>query len=221
MNRESTLHFRYQPKDDNIVLIGGPRSGKTHLVKHLIIPLLKGPTWVWYPEEREDRLPQFVTSLGWPVVSTVEDLPYGKALVYPSDRSLTQFENFCAKADSHTNLTLIVDEAEYYVGKYKIRSPSFERIVNGGRPKGLCWICIARRPQQLHNDILHAATHVFCFEFNLPGDIEFMSKWTGPKVWGFIPPDQRKPAYRNLPMIPEHGFVYWSKDEGHSEVGRL
>lgn len=217
----NVLDFNYDQYDDNIVLVGLPKSGKTHCLKKLIIPLLKGPCWIWYPEQREDRLPDFVRAEGWQVVRSVDELPYGRALIYPRDRSIEEFERFCERADALSNLTLIVDEAEYYVGKYKIRAPSFARIVNGGRPRGVCWVAIARRPQQLHNDILHGATHVFSFAFDLPGDIELMSKWVGPKVWGFLPPDQRKVAYRHLPQLPQHAFVYYNKDTNYRGVGKL
>ncbi len=215
------LDFKYDQFDDNIVLVGLPKSGKTHALKKMIIPALQGQAWIWYPEQRDDRLPEFVKSRGWHVVRDIDQLMYGRGLIYPRDRSIDEFERFCERANNLSNLTLVVDEAEYYVGKYKIRSPSFAQIVNGGRPRGLCWVAIARRPQQLHNDILHAANHVFCFAFDLPGDVEFMSKWVGPQVWGFLPPDQRKAAYRQLPILPQHAFVYYNKDTNYRGVARL
>ncbi|MDG6919766.1 MAG: hypothetical protein JRN62_10095 [Nitrososphaerota archaeon] len=215
------MEFSYDQYDDNIVLVGLPKSGKTHALKRLIIPSLRGSAWIWYPEQRDDRLPDFVKSQGWQVASSIDQLKLGRALIYPRDRSIEEFDRFCERADALSNLTLVVDEAEYYVGKYKIKSPSFARIVNGGRPRGVCWVAIARRPQQLHNDILHAANHVFCFAFDLPGDLEFMSHWVGPEVWGFVSPEKRKTAFRTLPQLPQHAFVYYNKDTNYRAVGVL
>lgn len=215
------LLFEYDPCDDDIFLVGKGGSGKTFLLKMLLLALYSGPAWIWYPERRDDGLPEYVRELGWQVVGRVDELPYGRALLYPRDKSIEVFDKFCKKAIEHTNLTVIVDEAHSYVGKYKFKSKGYQEIVNKGRPRGVCMVNVARRPQQMHNDILADADHIFCFDMDLPGDITFMEKWIGPLVEGFLAPDERKPQYRNVPGIGKYGFVYRNMKTGLTEVANL
>lgn len=208
------LHFRYSPFEDDVLLMGRGGTGKTHLLRKAILPSLKNVAWWLYDTRHQYGDVAEATH-------TIADLPYGQAVYQPYEASDTDFEAFCAKANTWSNLVVAVEEAHLFVGKYKIRSKSFEHIIKAGRPKGVTWIVITRRPQMLHNDILSDAEHIFCFELELPSDLLYVQKWIGEEVQLFLPPDRRMvEALRSQPVLPEHSFVY-KRIDAKAEVGRL
>ncbi len=208
------IRFEYDAFDDDILVIGKGGRGKTHLMRNLIIPALrKEPFWLWDPQWQYSNVPAHVTH-------RLEDMPYARAIFQPIDKSDDVFDSFCKKAESWDNLVVAVEEAHLYSGKYKIRSRYFEKIVKSGRPHGVTWIAVGRRPQMIHNDILSDADHVFCFEMELSSDFEYMSKWIGEKVWLLAEPERRR-ALTDKPRAAEHSCVYYNAKTGQSEVFKL
>jgi hypothetical protein len=210
------LRVRYRPYEEDMLIAGKGGSGKTHLVMKGLMKAARYNCWVWDYRWQYDRL----RYEGFAITHDLPSLPYGRAVYQPRDKSVDAFDAFCAKAERWDNLVIVVEEAHRYAGKYKIRSDSFAAIVNAGRPHGVTWICITRRPQQLHNDILADADHVFVFEHDLPGDIKYLQTWVGAEVQMLLPPEQRT-AFRDRPKLPEHSFVYKNLSTGEIQVGRL
>ena len=212
------MQFNYDPLDEDIAIFGKGGSGKSHAMRELILKSIKRePYWLFDGDWRyvgRDGIAQV------PIVHEVKDLPYGQAIFQPYDKSLVTFDDYCKKAFSWSNMVVAVEEAHLYTGKFKIKSPYFERVVKAGRPKGISFVIIARRPQMIHNDVLSDADHIFCFSMELTSDYEFMAKWIGDKVWLLRPPDQRK-KLRDQPAQPAHTGVYYETKTGRSELFRL
>jgi hypothetical protein len=218
-HHQQQLKIRYRPYEEDILISGKGGSGKTYLVLNGLMKAARYNCWVWDYRWQYDRL----RYEGFLITHDLPSLPYGRAVYQPRDKSVSAFDAFCAKADSWNNLVIVIEEAHRYAGKYKIRSDSFAAIVNAGRPHGVTWICITRRPQQLHNDILADADHVFVFEHDLPGDIKYLQTWVGAEVQLLLPPEQRTVYgwFKDQPRLPEHSFVYKNLSTGEIQVGRL
>ena len=179
----------------------------------------KIPCWVWDARHQYSEL-----SEDFEIVHSIKELPYTKAILQPDSTDLETFDQFCKKALSWNNLVVVVEEAHLYSGKYKIKSKGFAEIVNAGRPLGISFIAITRRPQQIHNDILSDAEHIFCFDVELPTDVEYMTKWIGQEVQLFLAPEQRKIegfGYGSQGRLAPHSFVYRNIKDGSTEIGRL
>jgi hypothetical protein len=208
------MKFSYDPLDEDVLIFGKGGTGKSHALQNLVLNSIKREPWWLFDGDWRDSVS------GARVVHNVKDLPYGQAILQPHDKSLATFDDFCKKADSWSNLVVAVEEAHLYTGKYKIKSPYFEKIIKAGRPKGISFVCISRRPQMIHNDILSDGDHIFCFAMELTSDYEYMEEWVGEKIWLLRAPEQRK-KLKNEPATKEHTGLYYNTRSGESSLFRL
>lgn len=213
------MTFHYRPFEDDVLLVGKGGSGKSYYLKHMILESCTYPLWLWDHRHQYGDL----AAKGFTVTHGIEELPYGRAIYQPYNLSAESFDRFCAKADSWSNLVVAVEEAHLFTGKFKFYSESFGNIVRSGRPKGVTWIVISRRPQDVHNSILGDAEHIFCFEMELPSDVDYMRKWVGSEVELFVDSEDRPtPSMRNgQPRLPPHSFVHKDVNTGTVEIGRI
>lgn len=215
---DGILDLNYSPFEDDVIIMGRGGTGKSFLLRNLFLGHAKYPIWVWDFRWTYSDLSQ----LGFRVTHSLLELPYGRAVYQPERSDVETFDLFCQKADSWTNLVVAVEEAHLFTGKYSFKSAGFENLVKAGRPKGISLITITRRPQQLHNDILSDADHIFCFTLELPNDVLYVKKWIGAQVELLLAPEYRTvPQLKGLPQLTEHSFVYKAVKEGRTDMGRL
>lgn len=212
------MTFNYRPMEDDVLFVGKGGSGKSFYLKHMILEHCDYPLWLWDHRHQYTDLAQ----RGFAVSHDLRELPYGRAVYQPFNLSTDHFDEFCAKADTWSNLVVAVEETHLFVGKYKM-PPHFGSIVRSGRPKGVTWIVVTRRPQDCHNSILGDAEHIFCFEMELPNDIDFMKKWVGKEIELFRDSqDRQDPMMRNgSPRLPPHSFVHKDINTGEVEIGKI
>lgn len=218
-NRKLTFSFTYNPFNEDVLVVGRGGCGKTYLVKNLFLKAFAGrsarvPFWLW------DHRWQYLLD-GIETVYKVEDLKAGSQILQPFNKSIADFDHFCEKALYLSNSVIAVEETHNFTSKQKIKSDNFAEIINAGRPRGLDWICVTRRPQQLHNDILSDADHIFCFDMELPSDVKFMRQWIGTEVELLLEPRLRKENKSGSPKLAAHHFVYKDVTRGIIEVGKL
>jgi hypothetical protein len=202
MNKEP-FRFDYEPFEQDVLLVGMGGSGKSYCLNKLFVNALPVPFVAWDSQWTLSN-PEIET------VHEVKDVPYGRSILQPYNKSSSTFDSLCEKIYSWQNIVLIVDEAHEHTGKFKFKSEYFGLIANAGRPKGISLVTATRRPQQLHNDLLSNVKHIFCFKIDIQGDIEYMEKWVGSIVERFLPdPRRRKSAWeKNEPTIPDYHAVY-------------
>lgn len=212
------LDFHYRPFEEDVLIMGAGGTGKTYLLSNLFLQNATYPLWLWDFRWQYGSLAR----VGFHIAHFPYELPYGRAVLQPHSSDLDTFDAFCSRAESLTNLVVAIEEAHLFTTKFSFKSKGFERIIKAGRPKGISWVCITRRPQQLHNDILSDADHIFCFRLELPNDILYVSKWLGQEVQLHLDPKYRTvPQLKGQPQLPPHSFVYKSVPESRTDVGKL
>jgi DNA helicase HerA-like ATPase len=227
------LQFEYNVFEHDVLCVGKGGTGKTYLANIFFIPALKKANvpFVVYDPQRS-----FGTPFEHPdIVYDIEDIPVGGSAIYrPARRDVADFDRFCekilhpAEGVEGGNIIVIVDEVHFFSSKHKIKSENFREIVNGGRPRGICWICLTRRPASVHNDILSDAELIFSFEQELPSDVVFMSKWIGIQAFLHLEPEQRDVIspkinlmLNHAPKLPPHHFILRQTDTGTVSIGKI
>lgn len=226
------ISIPYDPWDQHVVIFGKSGSGKTYLLKNKLMRDIGrshvAACWVYDSQEQYADLAGY----GFSVTNSLANLPYGKVVFQPGRVENEDFDAIAERAFNARNLVLVVEEAHFYIGKYTIRSKPFEQIVKGGRPRGVTYVAVTIRPQDVHNTVITQASHRFCFQLEVPTDYDYLYRWFGPKTELLKPPvirDRRRlanipevrrdPSLAELPL-PDHSFVYRDPD-GNVEVGRL
>lgn len=226
------VSISYDPWDQHAVVFGKSGTGKTFLLKNKLMRDIGrshvAACWVWDSQGQYADLAKY----GFTVTRSLSDLPYGKVVVQPQSISDEDFNDVCERAFNIRNIVIVVEEAHFYVGKYTIRSKAFNEIVKGGRPRGVTYIAVTIRPQDVHNTVITQASHRFCFALEVPTDYDYLYRWFGPKTellkpplirdrrrLAHIPEVRRDPSLADLPL-PDHSFVY-RDPVGNVEVGRL
>jgi len=125
---------------DIIWVTGKRRSGKSHWVKHFLLPKIPVPVLIWdYNWEYTQHVHAVTHGLNF-------DLTLRRIAYQPIRKREIDFEKFCKKANKLDNYMLVIEEVERYATSYRI-PPSLEDIIDTGRHKGIGLICTSRRPR--------------------------------------------------------------------------
>lgn len=62
-------------------------------------------------------------------------------------------------------------------GKFYDRNPHVATLIQQGRGRGVGFIGVSQRPQELHTTLISQSTHVFSFWFHQRADIEYMKSY--------------------------------------------
>jgi len=180
-------------------------SGKTTLARTILDRVPKIPRWIWSPQRPLDLYGGY----GQPVAS-VKELKRG-AYIYTGEFGPRQFDAFCAAAMREANLLLVIDDVHEYVKKQQIPE-QFARLINSGRNRGICSIFLSPAPNLVHNTVLQACQHIFCFRMGLESQVEWLAKnYYGADAYVLLPRRlrKRKPSIGdNYDILPPHSYLY-------------
>lgn len=214
-----SLEFNFTAYNEDIVIIGMKGSGKTYLANKMLQGF-KNLNVVVY-----DFNFQFFDSHAV-VIHTLEDLfslyeqqKGGHFIFQPFDKSEQMFTKFCEWVFNRGNCVCMIDEVHQYVSKQRILK-AYNDLILSGRPRGISVISISSRPQNLPNNALTNAKHIFAFKLNLESDIVFLESWLGAQAWELLPQEQRK-KNQQADMIPEHSFYYRDTTKGAGVIGKI
>jgi len=212
------LDWEFTAFNEDCVIIGKKSSGKTYLANELLRGLKNIPVIVFdFNWQFHDSRAVVVHNLQ--EVFKIFDEHKGHVIFQPYDKSQAVFESFCAQIFARSNLVNLIDETHVYVSKQGICKP-YNNLILSGRPRGISTISISSRPQNLPNNVLTNARHIFAFKLNLESDILFLQSWLGDQAWELLPKEQRK-KNQDAPELPEHSFYYRDTEKGAGMVGKI
>jgi hypothetical protein len=216
VNYVDSVDFQYNVYQEDVVIIGKKREGKTDRAKKILESIQDVPYWIW-------DFGNVFTGYGH-VVHSIDDLQYGQYVVQERDKSETRFRQFCQKIidgamnGELTNLVIVIDEIHQYVRKQSILQELYN-IVMSLRNFGICGIYISTRPQAIPNWILENVTHVFAYRLELSGSIIWLRDYLGMEAWLLLPKDKRKFLFsEKYKDLPQHSFIYRNQNESKPQV---
>lgn len=220
INYVKDFKFTFEVGTENSVFIGAHFQGKTFAAANLIALPLLGVyrQWAWdyhgriYMELTKQRLtPQQSQMLRDSKTRFVSDLGAATSFLSPPlDRSESMFLKFCALVCKQHDMHVLFDEIHNYNSAHRI-SGLLGRVVRDMGNRNVSYTAIFQRPAENHKSIISNAKHRFMFAFDVPTDIDYMSRWIGTEANLFLPPQLRR-FYKDEPQLPPHSFVYRNQD---------
>ena len=204
--------------NEDCIIVGMKGGGKTYLANEILHSLTNIPVIVFdFNWGFHDSRAVVVHNLQ--EVFKIFDEMKGHVIFQPYDKSKAVFESFCTEIFARSNLVNLIDETHVYVSKQGICKP-YNNLILSGRPRGISTISISSRPQNLPNNVLTNARHIFAFKLNLESDIIFLQSWLGDQAWELLPKEQRK---KNLdaPELEQFSFYYRDTQKGAGMVGKI
>lgn len=153
--------------DERVFVCGKTGSGKTTLVKKLLIPEIT--RFVFYDPKCQEVLTDVVVCRK--VEEVAEALRNGddKIHLQPLDASDENFNSFCRVIFECGNVVLIVDEIARHCGIASIPR-YFDYCIRMGRSRNIGMVLCTQRPNIVHNNVLSEAEHFFLFQQTHPND---------------------------------------------------
>ena len=213
------IDFNFTAYNEDVVIVGMKGSGKSFLANELMRGL-RGINCIAFDFNHQFHDAHAVISHDvTELFMMYRKLNGGHYILQPYDKSENTFNRFCTEIFSLNNCVALIDECHQYVSKMRILKP-YNDLVLSGRPRGISVISISSRPQNLPNNTLTNARHIFAFKLNLESDVKFLESWLGPPAWELLPQDQRR---RNIdsPEIEEHSFYYRDTLQSGGLIGKL
>ncbi len=124
---------------------------------------------------------------------------------------------YLRKADDHTTVQLICDEADRYVPQNIPKNPEAKRAfkamdtcVRLGRSSGLGVTLISQRPAVINKDVLTQAHMMICHQVTGPHDKAALTEWVRAND-----PDHEKEFFNSLPQLKVGEAWFWKPgDDG-------
>ncbi len=183
-------------KGFDVVLLGG---------EHADIPLA---------ERSGAAVARLVTEQGASVVIDTGGLTVGQYTRWFIDFAGTLYTSI--KSPLH----LIIDEAHYFMPQGKVPDPETgrmlhagNRLMSGGRSRGIRGLLITQRPQKLHKDSLTCADSLIAMRVISPQDRKAVKEW----IDGAADPDQGKAVLDSLAQLKKGDGWVWFPEGGHLE----
>lgn len=182
---------------DRIVLLGG---------QHADIPLA---------ERSGAAVARLVTEQGASVVIDTGGMTVGEYTRWFIDFAGTLYTTI--KSPLH----LVIDEAHHFMPQGKVLSPDAgkmlhagNRLMSGGRSKGVRGMMITQRPQKLHKDSLTCADTLIAMRLTAPQDRAAVKEW----IDGMGDPLQGKRVLDSLAGLQRGQGWVWYPEGGHLEL---
>lgn len=211
--------FDFAVGADNSVVIGAHFQGKTHFAANMICRPLLGHfdqiVWDYHGNIHKEIMKQRLT----PKESHILLLSKGTNLlpnkptqfIHPSEKSEIHFEAVCSAIEKMHDKHITIDECHNYNSAHRI-PPHFAALIRDLGNQNISYTCIFQRPAENHKSIISNAKHRFLFRFDVPNDVDYLSRWIGTEVNLFLPPDLRK-FHKDEPQLPRYSFIYRNAEE--------
>ncbi len=162
---------------DRIFVTGRTGSGKSVLMKQLLIPNLAN--YVIYDYKHEITMPDAVI---FQRISDFRKHPNEPAVIYrPGTGSDAEFDQLCKQVFYRGHNTLILDEIASHMTSLKI-CQWHDTIMRLGRSKGVGIINCTQRPRICHNNVISQCEHFFIFKLTQATDKKKMAEFCGEEV---------------------------------------
>ncbi len=183
--------------NDRVVVTGITGSGKTVWVHWLIDQLLPHRPIAVYDYKRDEYTKGYISQ----TPEIFGELPRGLFIYKPNPPSVQAAERLCRVALEKRNCIIVIEEADLYAQRHPSRvPPNLYQLIHSGRSMGIGSICITRRPQALHPDVLSQTQHVIAFKQHFPRDVEYLAKWIGKKVYRLCDEKCKEEGLKPLPI---------------------
>ena len=163
--------------NDRVFVCGRTGSGKSYLVKNLLIPRMTN--YVIYDYKSEIEIPGAV------VFTRINDFkknPNQHAIIYQTQSGTDkEFDALCKQVFYRGNNTLILDETAYHCTQSKIMR-HHGLIMQLGRSKGVGIINCTQRPRGIHNNIISQCEHFFTFDLTQGTDRDKLADFCGEQL---------------------------------------
>jgi hypothetical protein len=172
---KGALAFDFLAYNDHIWVSGFGESGKTVLVKTLILPIFQANnilTVVWDYNDNYDDVHLPITQ---DIKAVIQSLTQRKSIVYQAPvKSVQNFEKFCRVVTRFRGVEIVIEELQEYCHKQSM--PDYlSAIVHTGRNAKRGYVAITQRPQEVPTVVLSNAKHRFYFKQDYDSTTE--KKW--------------------------------------------
>lgn len=162
---------------DRIFITGMTGSGKSVLMKQLLIPQLQN--LVLYDYKHEIELPEAVY---FHDVQDFKRQPNEPCIIYRSSSGGDkEFDALCRQVFYRGSNTLVLDEIASHMTPMKIL-PWHDTIMRLGRSKNVGCINCTQRPRITHNNVISQCEHFFIFKLLQDSDKKKMAEFCGAEV---------------------------------------
>lgn len=193
----------------------GLRLGRNGKSKGFDIPLLGGKHADLPLAERSGgAVARLVTEQRASVVVDTGDLGVGEYTRWFTDFATTLYATIVEP------LHLVIDEAHHFVPQGKVPDPAAgrmlhatNRLMSGGRSRGIRAMLITQRPAKLHKDSLTCADTLIALRVIAPQDRRAIQEW----VDGCGDPAQGKAVVNSLANLKRGEGWVWYPEGGHLE----
>ena len=213
------IDFNFTAYNEDVVIVGMKGSGKSFLANEVMRGLRGINCIVFDFNHQFHDAHAVITHDLTELFMMYRKLNGGHFIFQPYDKSENTFNRFCIEIFSLNNVCALIDECHQYVSKMRILKP-YNDLILSGRPRGISVISISSRPQNLPNNTLTNARHIFAFKLNLESDVKFLESWLGSQAWELLPQRQRK-RNQDAPEIDEHSFYYRDTLQSEGVIGKL
>ncbi len=209
------INFDWSPFDEDIVIVGGKGTGKSHKLKW-ILSLISNLPYVVFDYNN------LFSSFGI-IARRPTEITKGQIIYQGLDRTQDGFITFCkriffgSQSGELSDMVFCVDELHQYYKNKQTAIPEFENIVATARNYGISGIYISTRPATMPNTILTNAQHCFAFALANEGDISWLRGYIGEMAWLLVPKDKRK-KLKEEKMLTKHSCIYRNQQSPSAQL---
>jgi len=238
MTLQEAIDFYYNPNDENgfvqldafndyNVVTGATGTGKSTLVKDVIVPMYEGlPLIILDVKKRFSDCGKIIHDL--------KDFDKDYQTVYqPKSMSKDMFGDFCIKLQDMFDIHAVIDEIHLWLSKQSLFRPHYDLIMTK-RNDGVTHTSISTSTKAIPNYLLSNMTHIYSLRYNLRNDIDWLADYIGLKAEFLLTPDLRNPiktgfmsddgqrelTLKDLPQLADYAYVYRNKTKLDASIQR-